>query len=456
MSATGTIHWRSNQPQGGIDLARLVDEAPVGMAVLDRDLRYLLCNQKLAEINGLPQDAHIGRTVADMVPDVAPSVEDAFRAVFAGELEALEFRVTGTTARQPDDLRTWVENVRPMAGPDGGIEALVVTVQDVTDVETARAALEASERQLRASHQLSQDGFTILRAVRGPEGGIADFLWEFANPAAVELLKLGSLVGQSLLETLPGNRDHPDLFPRYVRLLETMSSDEVELAYAADGVSGWFRNPAFAIDADRIAVGFRDISRRRATEEQLRLVSQELKHRNRNQLTVVSGLLYLAARTARDVPQLVEGIQKQLQALAASQDLLTSATAGDVPLAAAVDAALEPFRSLRIAVLGGPDVKLAPRPVVPLIMALSEMATNAIKYGALSAAGHVELGWTQDGRTVTLAWVERGGPAVSRPRRKGMGSGLLQAAGHSLADGRVEQDFDPEGLTVRFHFTAGA
>ena len=448
-----TKHRRSGSPPDSIDLAQLVDEAPVGMAVLDRELRYLLCNQKLADINGMPQEAHIGRTVAEIVPGIAPSVEAAFRTVLAGETEALEFRVTGTTAREPETLRTWVENVRPMAGPGGGIVALVVTVQDVTDIESARAALEVSERRLAASHRLSHDGFCILRATRGPDGAIADFILEFANPAAARLLGRDQLVGLHLLETLPAHRNHPDLFPRYVQLLETQSSDEVELVYRADGLAGWIRNSAFAIDADRLAVSFRDITQRRTTQEQLRLVTQELKHRNRNLLTVVSGLLSLAARTSRDVPRLVEGVQKQLQALAASQDLLTSTIAGDVPLAAAIEAALEPFRTLRIHVEEGPKVDLPPRSVVPLIMALSEMATNAVKYGALSGAGHVDLGWTLAGRDVTLGWVERDGPPVSPPRRKGLGSRLLEAAGHSLADGRVEKVFDRSGLTIRFHFT---
>lgn len=443
------------QPEGNaaeLDLGELVRTTPVGMAVIDRDMRFLLCNEKLAEINGRPLEKHIGRTVAEMVPEIAPEVEGVFRKILGGEVDGLEFRVTGTTAKEPGRIRTWVENVRSITGADGQIGGLVVTVQEVTDIEEARAALAESERKLRASHQLSHDAFTILRAVREPDGEVSDFVWEFANQVAVETLKLGDLVGRRLLEALPGNRDHPDLFPRYVRLLESGGADEVELPYEADGISGWFRNSAFAIDADRLAVGFRDITRRHMAEKELQLVTQELKHRNRNLLTVVSGLLSLSARSTREVPRLVENVQKQLMALAASQDLLTATITGNVPLAGAVAAALEAFRDLRIEVGGGPDVMLPPRAVVPLVMALSEMATNSVKYGALSAMGTVALSWSRDDDRLELSWVEQDGPPVSKPRREGLGSRLLDAARQSLPEGEVERLFDRAGLIVRFRF----
>ena len=423
------------------------------MAVLDRDLRYLFCNRKLAEINGRPPEDHIGRTVAEMVPGVAPAVEDSFRAVLDGSQDGLEFRVTGTTAGDPGHLHTWVENVRPLAGPGGSTEALLITVHDVTDLEDARAALAESERKLRASHQLSRDGFTILRAERDTDGHVKDFVWEFANPAAEAMLDIGDLMGRRLLDVLPGSKTHPDLFPRFARLLDAQGADEVELLYRSDGIDGWYRNAAFAIDSDRIAVGFRNITQRRQTQEQLRLVTQELKHRNRNLLTVVAGLLSLAGKTAPDVPQLVENVQKQLQALAASQDLLTATIMADVPLDATVAAALEPYKDLRIEVLGGPDVRLPQRAVVPLIMALSEMATNAVKYGALSAAGAVSIAWARTGERVELSWQERGGPPVEPPSWTGLGSQLLEVAGQTLPGGTVERTFAREGLTVCFRFT---
>jgi PAS domain S-box-containing protein len=452
MVVNGTMQRRSIQDREVLDLSRLIDEAPVGMAVLDRDLRYLLCNRRLAEINGRPQADHIGRRVSEIVPDVAPSVEAAFRSVLAGERVELEFTVSGTTAREPHRVRTWVENVRPMLGSGGRVSGLVVTVQDVTETEEARAALEERERILKASHLLSRDAFSILRAVHDAEGQIIDLEWEFANPAAVEAMGKPDLVGRRFIDVLPGGGNHPDLFPRYVRLLGTGGGDEVELRYDSDGVAGWFRNSAVVIDSDRIAVSFRNITARWRTQEQLTLVSQELKHRNRNMLTVVSGLLSLAGASARDIPDLVEGVQAQLKALAVSQDLLTSTIAEDVSLMATISAALEPFERLNITVIGGPKVILEARAVMPLIMALSEMATNAVKYGALSGGGAVTIDWRMVESQVTLRWVEQGGPPVVKPTRRGLGRRLLDAAAASLPHGRVEQRFDPAGVRIRFRF----
>jgi PAS domain S-box-containing protein len=454
MTVPETVSARDLLAGAGIDFAALVEDAPIGMAVLDRDLRYLLCNRQLAELNGAPQEGHIGRTFAEMVSHHAPTLEEPFRGVLLGQSHGDAWRISSITQGSDRLERIWTVRASPLQASDGQIRAIVVTVQDVTEVDDARTALAERERILRASHQLSRDSFSILRAIRAADGSVTDLECEFANPAALASLGFPDLIGRRFLDVLPGGRKHPDLFPRYVRLLDTQGGDEVELHYDADDVIGWFRNSAVAIDADRVAVSFRNITARYRTEQQLRLVSQELKHRNRNLLTVVGGLMALAEHSARDVQGLVEGVQKQLQALAASQDLLTSTIDEQAPLRAAIRAALEPFEELNITVTDGPEVLLAPRAVVPLIMALSEMATNAVKYGALSTAGEVRIAWHIHGGEVTLEWVEQGGPPVHKPKRRGLGSRLLDAAGTSLRNGRVEQDFDRAGLKVRFVFEA--
>lgn len=149
---------------------------------------------------------------------------------------------------------------------------------------------------------------------------------------------------------------------------------------------------------------------------------------------------------------MVANVQKQMMALAASQDLLSATITGNVPLAGAIAAALEPFRDLRIEVGGGPDVMLLPRAVGSLFMALGDMATNSVKHGALSMMGAVALTSRRDGDRVELSWVERDGPPVSKPRREGLGSRLLDAARQSLPEGEVERLFDRAGLVVRFRF----
>jgi PAS domain-containing protein len=171
------------------------------------------CNELLAEINGRTAHDHLGRTVAEMVLDIAPEVEKPFRGVFETQHPIYELKINGSTPKAPEVRRAWLESVRPLRSRDGALRHILVSVQEITALDRAEAALRESERILRASHQLSPDSFTILRAIRDSNGECVDFAWEYANPAAEAAVNMGSLVGKRLLEVLPGNRDHPDLFP---------------------------------------------------------------------------------------------------------------------------------------------------------------------------------------------------------------------------------------------------
>jgi two-component sensor histidine kinase len=283
------------------------------------------------------------------------------------------------------------------------------------------------------------------------------FCGEYANPAAEAALKCGPLVGKRLLQVLPGNRDHPDLFPRYVRVLSLSGPDEVELHYKADGISGWFRNCAVAIDRDRLAVSFEDISRRKRAEEQLALVTAEFRHRIKNTLTVVDGIVVQTAKYATDVPNLSKGLRARLWALAAAQDLLKDDGEPDVPLSGVIRAALGPFdgKNLRCAI--NDEATVASDAVVPLTLALHELATNAIKYGALSsAAGTAEITCVVNAGRVMLTWRETGGKPAAVPQYQGFGSRLIDAVAHRLPRGRVSKDFTARGLQVVLEFDSAA
>lgn len=436
-----------------VDFAAVFQAAPVGLAILNVDLRYVYCNDLLAEINGLPAREHVGRTVAEIVPEIALEVEKPFRAVFETGQPIFELRISGSTPKAPEAERAWLESVRPLRSSDGAVRHILVSVQEITALERAEAAQRENERVLRASQQLNPDGFTVLRALRDAIGHCVDFVWEYANPSAEATLNAGPLVGRRLLEVLPGNRNHPDLFPRYVRILATIGPDEVELRYEADGVAGWFRNCAVAIDDDRLAVSFHDISPRKRAEEQLTLVTAEFRHRIKNTLAVVDGLVAQTARYAADVPSLEKGLRYRFQALGAAQDLLGDDPAPYVRLDQVVHAALGPFEGKNLRCVLNGDASVGSAAVVSLTLALNELATNAIKYGALSSAeGAAEIvGEVKDGH-VTLTWREIGGPAPAAPQRKGFGSRLIDEVARRLPAGRVTKDFGSQGLRVVIEF----
>jgi two-component sensor histidine kinase len=173
------------------------------------------------------------------------------------------------------------------------------------------------------------------------------------------------------------------------------------------------------------------------------LLNQELRHRLKNVLAVVNSLSALSHRHS-DPEQAQNAFAERLAAL----DRATSLLGGDGTVSCALpdlaEEALRPF-------LADYDIRLAgpPQPVdrdgcVPAVLALHELATNAIKYGALgTAAGWVELHWRgADGGKVMLHWAEHDGPSVKAPERRGMGSRILSMnspaakfAVHFAADG---------------------
>lgn len=116
----------------GIDFGSLFQVAPVGFAVLDADLRYIRCNDALAEINGRPAQEHLGRTLSEMVPQLAPQLEARFRSVFVTGLPHEGLKVRGVTAKAPGQLRTWLECIRPITAPDGTVGHILVSVQEIT------------------------------------------------------------------------------------------------------------------------------------------------------------------------------------------------------------------------------------------------------------------------------------------------------------------------------------
>lgn len=200
-----------------------------------------------------------------------------------------------------------------------------------------------------------------------------------------------------------------------------------------------------------------EIAQRRRAEETQQLLLHEIQHRVKNTLGTVQAI---ASQTFRRAPvEEKSAFGARIQALAGAHDLLIRENWKCAALSEVVAHALAPFqdRGKQRIHTDGPDCELAANGALLLAMALHELGTNAVKYGALSTdAGSVFVTWQivekEDGKSsVVFRWREQDGPAVTAPTRKGFGSTLLGRA-LDAGDGHAEVDFSPSGVRCRMSF----
>lgn len=176
------------------------------------------------------------------------------------------------------------------------------------------------------------------------------------------------------------------------------------------------------------------------------LVSQELKHRIGNLITVIQAM---ARKTFREADTTsVAAFNARLSALAAAQALLIDSDTKPSDLGRVVQQALAPHASNNGRfTISGSEVLLSGRQAHALTVALHELATNAAKYGALSNDhGTVEIAWSATNGELVLVWREYGGPSVSTPTRTGFGTSLIVSNLRAAFDGDVELRFSRDGV----------
>lgn len=202
-----------------------------------------------------------------------------------------------------------------------------------------------------------------------------------------------------------------------------------------------------------------DVTEMKRSQQRLTLLLHELNHRVKNTLATVQAIVSQTMRGADARREVRDAVNARLLALSKAHDLLTKESWAGAFLPNLVDEALAPFHGesepSRFKV-SGPKVWLSPRATLALGMALHELATNAVKYGALSnTTGTVSVTWDSIDARLALRWEERGGPPVSRPARKGFGSRLIENGVAEELGGRSQVHYRGGGLVWEIELPLG-
>ena len=222
-------------------------------------------------------------------------------------------------------------------------------------------------------------------------------------------------------------------------------------------VVGVAAHAAIAIDNARLyQAAQREIAERRRAEEHQRLLMNELNHRVKNTLATVQSMGSQTMRSARSLAEAREAFVTRLIALSSAHDLLTAEHWESADLEDVVRLAIAPFEETPGArfEVAGAGVRLPAPHALSLAMALHELGSNAVKYGALCGdRGKVRIAWRLEPQaTVRFVWEERDGPPVAPPVRRGFGSRLIEVGLARELRGPVRMDFLPEGLRCELCF----
>ncbi len=312
---SGAVETLAASPQ----LQLIYETAPIGLAFLSTDCRYLLINQHLTEICGISVADHIGRSVRETVPRVAEQVERIVHTILRSGEPITGIEVNGQRPDGSNTERVWVTYWHPLKNRDGDIIGINVAAEEITDRKRAESSLAASQERLRELNEtlaqrvearaqerdriwkLSQD----LLIVTDLSGRVVD-----VNPAWTATLgwSVDDLVGNSAEPLI-----HPDDKDRSRQELANLASgrgtpnfeNRIRCKDGSHRLLSWLA----VRDRELIYAGARDITDQRQTEEQLRVLRSQLAHASRQ-----NAVGALTASIAHEIKQPLAGIVKSASA----------------------------------------------------------------------------------------------------------------------------------------------
>jgi PAS domain S-box-containing protein len=423
----------------------LVERMSEGALTFGPDGVILYVNGRVCELTGYSAERLVRRDIATLFDGEAPTL------VPNVSLEASLLRNDNTSL----PVSVW-------AGPVsiGDTSATLVTLTDLS-VHRRAEQLAAAERFARSVLEQATNAVLVL----APDGRITH-----TSGMAAELAQQPP-VGHTFSEAFPLEAEHGTQAGTLAHfsaesldmLLATKPFHGVEVRLQSDAAKRTFLLSAGPLlDDAKTSVGsivtLTDMTERKRAEEQLTMLVAELNHRVKNILAIVQSVAAQTVRSSGSLDVFTHAFSGRLRALAIAHDILTQTRWSGIGLKELLTAVLAPHLSAEQerVTMEGPAILISARAAVPLSMALHELTTNAIKYGALSVRdGRIDISWTLTGgddQSVELSWKERGGPKVAPGTSSGFGTVLIDRAITYDLDGTTRIDFDPSGVRCTLTF----
>ena len=410
-------------------------------------------NPAAERLFGYSADEMLGKPIRLLIPDDRQHEEDSIIARIERGERVLPFN-TVRRRKGGQDIDVSV-TVSPVHDASGAVVGASKIARELGDLDLTRRALAESE----ARFEMMADNISQLAWIADADGSIIWYnkrWFEFTGTTLDEMKGWGwkaihhedhiGRVTDRFVEAIGKGESWEDIFP----------------LRGADGSYRWFLSRARPIRdaAGRVAFWFgtnTDITEQREQKEAIEHLLREVNHRAKNMLTLI---MALARRSAPGNDAFVKRFTRRVQALAANQDLLVARAWGSVAMADLVEAQLGFVIDRARAGLTheGPPVAITARAAETLGLALHELATNALKYGALSLgeeedeaqndrpAGRVAIAWSLEDGRFRLSWTESGGPPVTPPEREGFGSSVIRDIPAASLGADVRLDYRAEGL----------
>lgn len=356
--------------------------------------------------------------------------------------------------RWSDGAVRWVNIALDVVADAHGPYKMIGTVQDITARKDAEEQLKRSEHRLATALRAGKLG--VYEVNLRPQFSV---YWDS------EVRRIwGVGEDEEITEAHYWSVLHPDDEARVTELSNRIRSPdgpthldfEYRIHRRSDGAMRWVRVALDSVSDEhgpyKMIGTLQDITERKAAEEHAHLLMREINHRSKNLLAVVQAIAQQMAKNS-DPATFPGRFAERLAGLASSQDLLVKNYWKGVPLTELIASQLSHYQHLlggRILLHGG-AVRIAPAAAQNLGMALHELGTNAAKYGALSGdQGEVVISWEIDAQgseaDFVLSWREQGGPLVTPPQHRGLGSFIVTRLFKHALSGEVTQDFAPEGV----------